>query len=41
MGKTTGGLTNPDGSTPAAPACVAPRGHHRDHDGDRDDDDDD
>ncbi len=40
MGKTTGGLTNADGSTPAAPACVpAPEHRHRHHHHDGDDDD--
>jgi hypothetical protein len=44
MGKTTGGLSNPDGSTPTAPACVEPerhKHHHHHHDGDHDRDDDD
>jgi hypothetical protein len=47
MGKTTGGLSNPDGSTSTAPACVEPERHkhhhhhHDHHDGDHDRDDDD
>jgi alpha/beta hydrolase family protein len=44
MGKTTGGLSNADGSTPAAPTCVEPprhKHHHHHHDGDHDRDDDD